>query len=160
MGSFTVQKSTNLASAELTTGSLKSLLDNGVINIYSGTPPASADAAIGGGNTLLAQICKGDASVAYDLVWDTPAVNGVLKKPNADTWSTPTTDKILASGTATFWRWNKTGDDNSAAASGTNYRLQGLVGADASFSLFLQSAALVAGNSINLAAFQIINPTA
>jgi hypothetical protein len=151
--------STNLVTAMMTTGSMKSLLDNCRFNIYSGTVPASADAA-NAGNTLLAVICLTNATAAYNCVWDTPAVAGVLSKPAAATWQTPTTGGAVATGVASFWRANLTGDDNSLAASGTNYRLQGSIGTNISFAMILASTSINSGDSIQFPSiFQIRLPT-
>lgn len=138
--------STNLKDALMTSGSLKGLLDNSVINIYVGTPPTSADPALSGA-TLLAQLCKGDSSVAADLVWDGTASPGALLKPSADTWSTPTGTGIVASGTPKFFIINsQLADNNSTTASGTNYRVLGLCGPDGSYAM--QVGALTAGQPL------------
>jgi len=145
-----ILKSTALAAGEAVTGSMKSLLDDGVLNIYAGPPPAHPNDALAG-NTLLCQLTLGGDGVT-GLVFDAAATNGVLKKPPAAVWS----GTNAASGTGSFWRWNSNaGDDNSAVA-GSNYRLQGTVGTDASESMFLSTTTFVAGATTALDTFQII----
>lgn len=145
------QISTALAKAQIITGSLKSLLDGGFISIYSGTPPAGPEEA-NSSNTLLCTLTlAGDGTTGLTL--DTNADNGIMKKPSAAVWS----GTNAATGTATFWRWNMTGDDNSAVA-GTNYRIQGLCGTDASFAMFLSTTAFVATSVFTLDTFQYIIP--
>lgn len=151
MSNYQVVLSSNLIGALFATGSLKSLLDNCLFNIYAGTPPTSADPALSGA-TLLAQICKGDSTVAADLVWDDTTSPTVLQKPTADTWSAPTSTGIIASGTPSFFIINtQLADNNSTTASGTNYRILGLVGNDPSFALKL--GVLTAGQPLALNSF-------
>lgn len=148
-----LQLSTNLAAALCTVGSLKDLLDGGVINIYAGTKPADAD-AVKGGATLLRTITL-DGDGVTGLTFDPSAPNGVLKKPTADAWESEASP--AASGTAVWWRYNSNiSDDNSAVASSTNYRIQGDCATDASGSLFLPNLALSAGVQTVLATVQLI----
>lgn len=145
-----VKMSAALAAAWAVTGALKDLLDGGVIRIYSGTEPATADAAKGSA-TLLREIWV-DGDGVTGLTFDTVATNGVLRKPTADTWQSEASP--AASGTASFWRYNaNTADDNSAVA-GSNYRLQGSCATDASGSLFMASLALGTGVQTTLATVQ------
>lgn len=149
-----IQKTAALAAAMLVTGNLKGLLDSGKIHVYAGTMPASPDLA-NSGNTLLATLTK-NADDTSGLVFDTTAPNGVLRMPPADGWGDPSP---AANGTATFWRWNMGSDDNSTAG-GSQYRLQGTCGPDASYSMFLASTAILTTTPLILAAFQYIEPSA
>lgn len=108
--------STGLRNAMLTTGSLKSRLDLGFIKIYAGTPPSAADDTLGAA-VLLCTITKNGDGVT-GLTMATPAVGGSLSKAT-ETWS----GTNVASGTATFWRFIKTGD--TGGTSTTEERLQG-----------------------------------
>lgn len=145
-----IQKSAALAAAIGVTNHMKGLLDTGKIKIYSGVPPANPDLA-NSGNTLLAVLTK-HADDSTGLSWDTTAPNGVLRMPPADGWGDP---DPAANGTATFWRWNMGSDDNSTVG-GSQYRLQGMVGTDASFSLWLGTTAILTSSPVILAAFQYI----
>jgi hypothetical protein len=146
-----IQISNALAVAQILTGPLKTLLDGGFIHIYAGTPPAGPEEAKSS-NTLLCTLTLGHDGTT-GLTFDTTATNGIMKKPSAADWS----GINVATGTATFWRWNMGADDNSAVA-GSNYRMQGLCGTDAAFSMFLSSTALVSANTFSLDSFQYIVP--
>lgn len=134
----------------LTTGDLQSALDGGVIRIYSGTEPATADAALAG-NTLLCTISNNSTGTGITMA--ATAASGVLGKNSAEIWS----GSIVASGTASFYRFSPLTDDG--ALSTTVRRLQGSVataGADLNFS----STAFVSGNSKSIDTFDIALPTA
>lgn len=146
--------STNLKAALYGTDFLKNLLANTVINIYEGAFPTNPDAPLSGA-TLLAQICKGDASLAYDLVWDATTTPGALIKPAADTWSTPTGTGAIASGTAGFFVINVSGDDNSGSATGSHYRVMGLCGLDPSYALMLATLSITSSMPIPITGFYI-----
>lgn len=53
---MTIKASTGLRNSMLVTGSLRSLLNGGRINIYAGAAPATADADLGGATLLLSLI--------------------------------------------------------------------------------------------------------
>jgi len=83
-------------------GSIKDILANAVIAIYSGTQPVNADAAESG--TLLGYITKDGGSftagsATNGLNWDA-AVDGVCAKPSAEEWAIIP----VASGTAGYGR--------------------------------------------------------
>ena len=85
---MTIRASTGLKNAMLGSVGLKDALANGVLRIYSGTQPSSADAAVVG--TLLMEVTLDGGAFSHGtptngLNWDTPA-NGQTEKPVADTW--------------------------------------------------------------------------
>lgn len=136
-----VKFSSGLNTKLLDTGSLKSIFETGNgghIRIFSGTPPATADAAETG--TLLCKITVSSIATGASgstLTFDVNAALGVLTK-NTDAWS----GLNLASGVATHYRHVATGD--TGAASTTEPRMQGavaVVGAE----LNLSSTTLVGG---------------
>lgn len=119
-----IKTSTGLRNAMLATGSAKAALDGGRINIYAGTPPASADDAVGGA-TLLCAITLN--STGTGILFDTAAVNGVLAKKPSETWS----GAIASTGTAAWYRHVAAADDGTLST--TAPRIQGtvaLIGAD------------------------------
>ncbi len=119
-----IKTSTGLRNAMLATGSAKAALDGGRINIYAGTPPASADDAVGGA-TLLCAITLN--STETGILFDTAAVNGVLAKKPSETWS----GAIASTGTAAWYRHVAAADDGTLST--TAPRIQGtvaLIGAD------------------------------
>lgn len=145
-----LQISTGLRNALLGTGSLKSILALGFIRIYSGTPPATADAAIGGGNTLLCTISV--ASSGTGLTFEASATGGVLPKNASEVWS----GVNAASGTATFFRHVAVGD--TAALSTTEARMQGAI-ATAGAELNLSSVGLTSGATQTIDYYTAAVPT-
>lgn len=123
-----VQLSSGLRDHMLVTGSFKSGLDGGVLRVYAGTVPATADADISG-NTLLCTISNNAAGTGINF--ETTVAAGVLTKAAAEVWR----GQIVTNGTATFFRFSAIGD--TTAASTTAKRLQGIcavVGGDLNFS--------------------------
>lgn len=116
-----LKSSTALRNAVLTTGSYKAVLDGGFLNLYGGTIPADADAAIGGGATLLCPVTLADDGVT-GLTFATPAVAGQLAKSPGETWS----GTIDVSGSATFFRYVMAGDTGDVST--TAIRVQGTIG--------------------------------
>lgn len=85
---MTIRASTGLKNAMLGNVGLKGATADGVIRIYSGSQPASADSAIIG--TLLMEVTLDGGAFSHGsatngLNWDTPAL-GEITKPIADTW--------------------------------------------------------------------------
>lgn len=107
--------STGLCNKLLDTGSLKGTFNTAQIRIYSGTPPATADAAITG--TLIATVKQAGSS----LGWDTSAVAGVLAK-GATAW----TDPSAVGGVASHYRLVNAADADDLST--TSPRVQGTVG--------------------------------
>lgn len=108
--------STGLRNAMLVTGSFKSQMDGGFINIYAGTVPADADASLGSA-VLLCHVTK-NSDGTTGLTIAATADGGAVTKAN-EVWG----GTNAASGTASFWRFVKTGD--TGALSITDLRLQG-----------------------------------
>lgn len=127
--------STGLRVGQAVTGSLKSLLDGCVIQILSGPVPASADAALTAGNTLLVEV-KQQGTGDY-LNFESSAPGGVLGKSTSEIWESD----IAASGDATFFRIVKPSD--TGAASSTEIRIQGECGL-AGVAMPMSSVSLVA----------------
>jgi len=85
---MTIRASTGLRNAMLGDVGLKTALTDGVIRIYTGSQPASADAAVVG--TLLMEITLDGGAFSHGsptngLEWDTPAA-GAISKPPGDNW--------------------------------------------------------------------------
>lgn len=138
--------STAMRNQLLDGGSLKSALASGFIKIYSGTPPASADAAVTG--TLLCTISIASGGTGVNLG---TASGGSIPKAPAETWS----GVNAASGTAGYFRWVAAGD--TGVLSSTEKRLQGtcgLAGAD----LNMSSISLVSGATQTIDAATIAMP--
>lgn len=113
----------------LAVGSMKDALSGKVIKLYSGAVPATANDAITGGNTLLCTISTGGDGTP--LEFEATPVNGILVKDTSDEW----VGTVLASGTATFYRFSAAADADGAST--TNVRVQGsvaIVGGDLNLS--------------------------
>lgn len=144
-----LQFGTTLTNALLVTGSLQSLLANGSILVFSGTPPTGADDATSG-NTLLLTIKNGSSGVT----WSATPSNGVLSKTSTETWS----GTVATAGTASFFRYVVGTDAGTAAAAAGNYRMQGTVGTDITADLLVATTALASSAVITLANAQVSLP--
>lgn len=141
-----LQISTGLAAAVVGTSSLADTLDGGVINIYAGTPPPTADAALGGA-TLLCSIQEGGTNPL------SPVASGTkLVKPTGETWQ----GVNAATGTATFYRYVVAGDDGTASTS--QVRVQGNVGLTSASEMTLLDVAFASGVTFDLANFMLNLP--
>jgi hypothetical protein len=138
--------STGLRNHMLAIGSFKSAMDLGFLNIYTGTEPATADAALGAA-TLLCTISVNGGGAG--LTFDTPAVGGVLSKTTGQNWQ----GTIVATQTATFFRFVQPGDTGLLDAAAK--RVQGniaLVGGDLNLSnILLTAPAIQTINHFNVA---------
>jgi len=127
--------STGLCDYLLTTGSLKACFDGAAkLMIYGGTVPTTADAALGAA-VLLVTVANAGAEVNFAAA----SVAGYLAKLAAETW----TANGVANGTATFYRFQFTGD--TGALSTTNKRIQGTIGTTTAFDLVVADATVSIG---------------
>jgi hypothetical protein len=124
---MTIRFSTALRNAIAGSVGFQGALTKGVIEIYTGPQPLSADAAISG--TLLGVVTTGGLPVAAGnpangLNFE-PAVGGVTAKAAADVWSFAG----LAEGTAGWFRFKGNAVDSGTADSGfTHPRMDGTCG--------------------------------
>lgn len=146
-----IKTSTGLAAHLMVTGSAKAAFDSGFIKVYSGTEPATADAAVTG--TLLWTISKdGDGT---GLTFDATASGRAMIKTAAHVWSGATT-----AGTAGYWRLVASTDDGTLSTS--QKRIQGNCGSTAGSDLYMTSTTLTTNASLtakSLAAFSVTLPT-
>lgn len=143
-----LQVSTGLRNAMLAGSSLKAALALGSIKIYSGAPPATADAAVTG--TLLTTIKVN--SGATGLSMDAAAIDGVLSKA-AEVWS----GTNAATGVAGYYRHVGASDDGTLST--TQPRLQGRV-ATSGAELNLSSTSLTSGATQTIDYYSIALPAA
>lgn len=144
-----IKPSTGLRNSILVTGSLKAALANGFIKIYSGTPPADADAAVTG--TMLCTIGDGDSVTGLNL--GATATAGVVEKDAGESWQ----GTCAATGTATYYR--HVGASDTGALSTTEPRIQGTVGTVGT-DLELSSVALVSAAVQTIDFYSIAFPAA
>lgn len=127
---MTTKISTGLANYLLGVGSVRHALANSVIRVYSGdTPATTADSAIPGGATLLAEFTVDGEGGGITLA--PAATGGVISKNPDEAWRA----EAIASGKPTWFRWCLPND--TGAASTTAVRIQGLAakaGAELNFS--------------------------
>lgn len=112
-----IKASTGLRDKMLDVDSLAGVMNNGFINIYSGTAPATADAAATG--TLLCVISVDGTGTGLTFG---AANDGILPKHSTEVWS----GTVMQTGVAGYYRHVAVGD--TAAESTTAPRLQGIVG--------------------------------
>jgi len=145
-----IRLSTGLANAMVGDQGMRSAFENEgmVLNIYAGTPPASADAELDGA-TLLVQISGGGNG--NDLSFEGPE-NGVLLKDSNQQWL----GTVAADGTPTFYRLQSQSDDGSSST--TAVRVQGTVGITGD--LKLGTTGLVEGNPQSVDYYQLRLPLA
>ena len=111
--------STGLRNAMLDSSNLRTTINGGLIKVYDGTVPATADAALSG-NTLLCTFSLN--STGAGINFDTTATGDTLAKAPAEVWA----GDPAATGTATFYRHVASGDDGTLST--TQARIQGEVG--------------------------------
>lgn len=142
--------STGLRDHLLVTGSFKSAVDGGVIRVYNGAVPATADAALSG-NTLLVTISNNSAGTGITM--DAASASGVLGKNPAEVWS----GDPVANGTATFYRYSPLVDDGTLST--TIKRVQGTAGS-AGFDLNFSNTTVAVGTPKRIDTYDIAQPTA
>lgn len=144
-----IKQSTGMRVSLAVTGSLKATLDGGLLQVYSGTVPANADAALGGA-VLLNEISAGGAGTV--LTFEATAPLGVLKKAAAENW---TGNNLVGPATPSFFRYVLAGDAGDASA--TAVRFQGSAGALGS-DMFISSLPLVQGQPLAFQQFELAMP--
>jgi hypothetical protein len=135
-------------------GSLKDIMRDGKLNIYSGAQPANADAAVTG--TLLCTITVASGAWvagAFDngLEFEDDPLSGEIEK-NSEVWS----GTVLADGTAGWFRFFANPPD-AGTSSTTLPRIDGSVGTAGS-DLVLASTALVTGRTQTIDEFKLTLP--
>ena len=142
-----IKTSTGLRTGMLGGTGFNEAMTLGSIKIYSGTPPATADAAPTG--TLLCTITNN--STATGLTFATPS-GGTILKASAETWS----GNNVASGTAGYYRLVSATD--TGALSTTEARVQGTVSTSGG-DMNLSDTALVSGAPQRIDFYSFTLPT-
>lgn len=102
-------------------GSLKTILDDTVLRLYSGPVPQDADAPLTGNNVMLCEVTAGGDGVTFEG----DSADPTLTKSMSEVWQ----GDVLEAGYATFFRLVKEADTGNASSSST--RIQGTVGGPA-----------------------------
>lgn len=153
---MTIRLSTGLRNAMLDTTGMAGALENGVIYIYSGAQPLSADNAVSG--TLLGKVTVDGGAFAFGsptngLNFDAP-VAGVITKAVAEDWKF---DGIV-DGTAGWFRFMGNATD-ALGSSTTLPRIDGSVGTSGA-DLNLSNISIVTAGPNTVDVFQITMPSA
>ena len=152
---MTLRISTGLRNGLLGTSAFKTLMANGIIDIYSGSQPADADTAESGTQLVRITLASGafvSGEAANGLEFGTPSA-GVLAKAAAETWS----GVILATGTAGWFRFYA----NTVVTGGstTAVRFDGAISTSGQ-QLNLSSTSLTLSATLTIDAFTITMPAA
>lgn len=135
-------------------GSLKDVLKDGVLRIYSGSQPADADTAASG--TLLLEISESAGAFtagAFDNGLEFgDAASGAISKASSETWQ----DTGIAAGTAGWFRFVGNATDNGAAST-TLPRIDGSVGTSGA-DLNMSSTTITVGATYTIDTFTLTLP--
>lgn len=134
-------------------------LEHGVIRIYSGSQPASADAAATG--TLLMEVTVGSGTFAhgtatYGLDFDAPS-GGVLSKAVAETWSGVGRSAAGTGTTAGWFRFYGNPTDDGSLST-TLPRIDGRISTSGG-EMLLSNLNIVEGATTTVDSFSISWPT-
>lgn len=140
--------STGLRQGLAVSGSLRSLLNEGLLRIYSGAAPINADATLGTA-VLLNEISAGGTGTP--LTFEATAPGGVLTKAAVENW----TGNNQASGSPSFFRYVLPSD--AGDTSSTEVRIQGSCGPIGN-DLIITQLPLVSGQPLTLELFQLAIP--
>jgi hypothetical protein len=153
--------STGLRNALLGTSDFKTLMNDGVLAIYSGTKPASADAAEGAGSLLMLYTLDAGAFVAGEaangLSFDTVA-NGVISKTALENWSGVGLEAAGTGTTATWFRFYD--NDYVTGASTSAIRFDGSIGTSSSYELRMSNTTIVEDGPATVSTFTVTFPAA
>lgn len=136
--------SSELRRQQCVVGSLKSILDGGLVRVYSGPVPYSADSAVSSSNVTLCDITNNGEGLTFEAT----AGNATLTKSLSEIWQ----GNNLENGEATFFRFIMPSDSGSASTG--EVRMQGTVGGPAQ-DLTISNANLVKGAPQRLEYFAI-----
>jgi hypothetical protein len=142
--------STGVRTGLASTQGLKEILDGGILEIYTGGQPTSADYAETGTKLVRITVGSGDVTTA-GLTFGTAAA-GVLPK-SADVWS----GLILAAGVGGWFRLYGTAGTTGSSAS--EKRIDGNVGVSGS-DLVLSNSSLTKDATVTIDSFSLTVPAA
>lgn len=136
----------SLGSAASPTGApVQDLLANGIVKIYSGTAPATADAAVTG--TLLVSIDNGGTATTF-----AEPSSSAIAIAGGESWSVA----AVATGTASYFRYViKATDDGTLST--TQVRIQGTVGTSGA-DMITGNTAIVSGATQTIDTFTLTAP--
>jgi len=134
-------------------GSLKEIMQDGIIHIYSGSQPSNADAAETG--TKLVEITVSSGAFTPESATNglemKKTISGTMSKASDETWS----GAAVATGTAGWFRFYDNNEDTGADA--TACRFDGTVGTSGA-QLIVSSTSIVSGATVTVDSFDITLP--
>lgn len=136
-------------------GSLKDILKDGVIKIYSGSAPSDADQAMTGTLLLTLTVSSGAftaGSFTNGLEFEDDPTDGEIEKSSSETWS----GVAVASGTMGYYVHFANATD-AAAASTTLPRIMGTVGTS-NADMIVPSTTIISGRTYTLDSYKITLP--
>lgn len=136
-------------------GSLKDILKDGVIKVYSGSQPASPDDAVAGTLLITFTVSSGAfvaGAFGNGLEFENDPLEGVIEKASGEVWS----GVAVATGTAGWFRFVGNATD-AGGASTTLPRIDGSVGTSGS-DLNFGSTAIVLGRTYTIDSFILTLP--
>ena len=145
--------STGLRNALLSVASFQDAMAGGVIDIYSGTQPTTADDVESGTKLLSVTVGSGAFSpgTATNGLTFAEAVNGSMPKTTSEVWS----GVAVASGTAGWFRFYA--NDKTTGASTTGKRFDGAISTSGA-QLNMSSTAITSGATTTIDSFSMTMP--
>jgi len=141
--------STGLRNEMLAGQSLKDALDGGLLHIYSGTEPATADDGVGSATPILTLSVDGTGG---GLHFAATATDGALPKDSSEVWK----GEIQTTDSVSWFRFVAPGD--TGAASTTEARIQGSIGV-AGTDMLMANTTLTATEEFTLNYYTVVLPT-
>lgn len=152
--------STGFANALNTVGSVKDIMQDGTIHIYSGLQPASADLAETGDLLLIITLASGafTPGVALNGINMGLSVDGVLAKAVAEVWSGNGLALAGAGTLAQWFRWyaNAVGTGDSTTA----IRVDGAIGVSSSYEMQMSNPIITENGPTVISSFNYTTPLA
>ena len=140
------------------TGSVKAVMANGCIDIYSGTQPATADDAESGVFLVRLTLDAGEFTpgVATNGINMGDSTGGVLAKATGETWKGIGKAEAGGGVQAGWFRWRENADTGGVSTSFA--RVDGAVGSTTAFELRLSNTVIAAGVPVEVTVFTFIKP--
>jgi len=150
--------STGFVNAVNTVGCVKDIMANGVIGIYSGTQPATADATENGSLLMLLTLESGafEGGTATNGLNMDVSTAGVLAKAVAEIWSGVGLAAAGEGTTSTWFRWYD--NDYVTGASSVAVRYDGSIGTTTSYEMRMANTTIVEDNPTVVNTFNYRNP--
>jgi hypothetical protein len=141
------------------TGSVKTLMTNGIIHIYTGSQPVDADAAETGDLIAIITLASGaftPGSATNGINLAATSTGGVISKASGEVWSGVGTALAGAGKVAGWFRWY--GNARILGASTTGVRLDGAIGTTVSYELQLSNTTIATGSPVTISVFDYTTP--